>query len=298
MSVLSISLSGTGVRPPNFTSGMQLFRGFDRMVSMKWTKRIHHDGAVYHAMAHSVNGGDLFTHDEDRATFSKRLLGLARDSGAEILAYCLLRDRFHIAIRVGAIPLGAIMRRLLTSYATGFNARQGRKGHLFQARYKATIFRAEEHLAGLLRHIHLLPVHAGLAVRAGDWPWSSFVGRQLSDEDAADDEGFEPWPGLESRNLVQRHDQMNIGEIGENISARTGIAVLELRSKSCRRPIIAAKRLLAQEAVRHGHSLKDISRWMNSSPASLTRYARHQSEIGRTGTNLPRQSEIERTDTI
>lgn len=254
------------------------------MVSMKWTKRVHHDGAVYHAMAHSVNGGELFTDDEDRALFRRQLLDLARESGAEILAYCLLRDRFHIAIRVGAIQLGAIMRKLLTSYATRFNGRRSRKGHLFQARYKATIFTDEEDLAALLRHIHLLPVRAGLAVRAGDWPWSSFVGGQLSDDQAADDEPFDPWPGLEPGNSGQRHDQMNIDEIGENISARTGIAVAELRSKSCRRPIIAAKRMLAQEAVRHGHSLKDIARWMNSSPASLTRYARHQSEIGRTDT--------------
>lgn len=267
------------------------------MVSMKWIKRIHHDGAVYHAMAHSVNGGELFTDDEDRAAFRQQLLDIVRESGAEILAYCLLRDRFHIAIRVGAIPLGAIMRRLLTSYATGFNGRRGRKGHLFQARYKATIFRDEENFAGLVRHIHLLPIGAGLAVRAGDWPWSSFIGGQLSDDEAAGDERFEPWPGLEPRVPGRRHDPMQIDEIGENISARTGIAVSELRSKSCRRPLIAAKRLLAQEAVRHGHPLKDIARWMNSSPASLTRYARHQTEIGRTDTipAIP-ESEIARTD--
>lgn len=263
---------------------MQLFLGFDRMVSMKWTKRVHHDGAVYHAMAHSVNGGELFSGDEDRAGFRKQLLDLARESGAEILAYCLLRDRFHIAIRVGPIPLGEIMRRLLTSYATRFNERRGRKGHLFQARYKAAIFLDEENLAALVRHIHLLPVRGGLAVRAGDWSWSSLFGGHLSDEEAANDEHFEPWPGLEPRNPGQRHDQMHIDEIGENISARTGIAVSELRSKSCQRAIIAAKRLLAQEAARHGHMLKDIARWMNSSPASLTRYARHQSEIGRTDT--------------
>lgn len=252
------------------------------MVSMKWTKRIHFDGAVYHAMAHSVNEGELFTDDEDRAALRTQLLDLARESGADILAFCLLRDRFHIAIRVGAIPLGAIMRRLLTSYAKRFNGRQSRQGHLFQARYKASIFHGEENFSALVRHIHLLPVGAGLAARAGDWPWSSFVGERLSAEDFEADEQFEPWPGLETRNLGPRAE---ISEIGETISARTGIAVSDLRSKSYRRPIIAAKRLLAQEAVRHGHPLKDLASWMNSSPAAITRYTRHQSEIGRTDTN-------------
>lgn len=234
---------------------MQLFPGFDRMISMKWTKRIHCHGAVYHAMSHGVGGRDIFMDDQDRSAFMEDLVRIARESGADLLGYCLLRDRFHVAIRVGLIALALIMKRLLTGYAKAFNRRHGRTGHLFQARYRATLCRDEEYAAALIRYIR---------------------------NEAADADQFEPWPEKSPENDgMIRHARiipLNLAEIAEIIAAQTSITVTELRSKSCRRPVVAAKRLLTQEALRQGHSLLDIGRWLNSSPASLTRYARHQSE--------------------
>ena len=219
------------------------------MISMKWTRRIHYPGGVYHAMAHGVNGGDIFMDDLDRSAFRENLARIVSESGAELLAYRLLRDRFYVALRIGAIPLAAIMRRLLTGYAKVFNRRHDRSGHLFQARYRASPCRDQE--------IAIALIHAG-----------------------ADPFDSSPAPAQAKAAPIRRPpgNPVELDEIGGAVAARTSIPITELRSKSSRRSIVAAKRLLAQEAIRRGHTMMDIARWMNSSPATLTRYARHQSE--------------------
>src|SRR6185503_15252840 len=90
-----------------------------------------------------------------------------------ILAYCLMGNHFHLAMRVGNIPLSRIMHRMLTTYAMAFNFRHDRTGHLFQARYKAILCLDDAYLLGLVRYIHLNPVRAGLVPKPENWPWSS-----------------------------------------------------------------------------------------------------------------------------
>jgi putative transposase len=66
-------------------------------------------------------------------------------------------------------------------YTGAINARFGRTGHLFQARFGAVVM-DEPHLFAATRYIALNPVVAGLVGRAEDWPWSSTRG-QLAGED-------------------------------------------------------------------------------------------------------------------
>jgi len=54
------------------------------------------------------------------------------------------------------------MERLLTGYATEFNLRHKRHGHLFQNRYKSILCQTEPYLLELVRYIHLNPIRAHL----------------------------------------------------------------------------------------------------------------------------------------
>lgn len=253
------------------------------MISMGRRPRIHFSGAVYHVIAHGVAGQDLFLDDTDRVRFLDDLRSLVRDSGASLLAYCLMGNHFHLAIQVEAIPLSLIVQRLLTRYATAFNRRHDRKGHLFWGRHEAIPCTDEKYLAALIRYIHLNPVKAGLVTKAEDWPWSSLEGKPMPEDAAGDNDDFDPWARVEATRpsliRAERIDTLDIGEIGKAVSVRTGIRVSELRSNVCRRPVVAAKRLLTREAVSNGHTLIAIARWMKTSPATLTRYARSKSEI-------------------
>jgi putative transposase len=67
------------------------------------------------------------------------------------------------------------MRRLLTGYATAFNRRHRRSGHLYQNRFKSILVEEEQYLLELTRYIHLNPLRAGLVKGVsglGNYKWS------------------------------------------------------------------------------------------------------------------------------
>jgi REP element-mobilizing transposase RayT len=82
-------------------------------------------------MARGVDGRAVFVDDLDPRDFLGTALRLKSETNHSILAYCLMGNHFHFAIKVGHTPLSQIMHRLLTAYVIGFNARHARVGHLF-----------------------------------------------------------------------------------------------------------------------------------------------------------------------
>ncbi|MBI2790283.1 MAG: transposase [Elusimicrobia bacterium] len=244
--------------------------------------RIHFPGAVYHAMAHGVEGQDIFLDDADRVKFLDDLRRLVQESEASLLAYCLMGNHFHLAIQVGTVTLSSIMRRLLTGHAKAFNGRHYRRGHLFWGRHEEILCVDEKYLAALIRYIHLNPVRARLVTKAEDWPWSSLEGKPMPEDSAGIFDEFDPWARVEETRpsllRLSPIDMPDIDELGKRVAVRTGIQVPEMRSNASRRSVVAAKRLLTREAVSKGHTLIAIARWLNTSPSSLTRYARSKSE--------------------
>lgn len=225
-------------------------------------------------MARGVDGRAIFIDDSDRTAFVNALNRCVGDAGAVILAYCLMGNHFHLAIKVGEVPLSSIIQRLLTGYSMTFNRRHERTGHLFQARYKAVICFENRYLTTLISYIHMNPVRAGIVSRPQDWPWSSYDDREsLSDSDL---HGFDPWPkaaAYESE-LFRNVDESKqaIADIGADIALRTGVSVELLRSGNRRRFVIEAKRLLTREAIRNGHALGAVAKWLRVAPSTMTRY--------------------------
>lgn len=243
--------------------------------------RIHFAGAVYHVMARGVDGRPIFLDDEDRVRFTNSLLHFARGVGAEILEYCLMGNHFHLAVKVAEISLAALMQRLLTGYVCSFNAKHSRTGHLFQARYKANLCTDEAYLANTLRYIRSNPVRAGLVKHASEWPWGSAAGK-VGLDDSADFVGFEPWPKSTTYEVELAREKIPnatpIEVIGADVAGRLRISLDEMRSGSRRRAVVAARCEMTHAALRAGHSLRALSAWLRVSPASMTRYARHQNE--------------------
>ena len=90
------------------------------------------------------------------------------------LAYCLMRNHFHLVVSLSAPNLAKGMHRLNGLYARRFNERHGHVGHLFEARYASVILESEEHFLDAVRYVVLNPVKAGLCNDPAEWKWSSF----------------------------------------------------------------------------------------------------------------------------
>jgi putative transposase len=66
------------------------------------------------------------------------------------------------------------MRQLNGVYAPRYNRRHGRVGHVFQARFHATLVARDEHLLALAAYLPRNPVRAGLCTDPAHWQWSSY----------------------------------------------------------------------------------------------------------------------------
>lgn len=236
--------------------------------------RIHFSGAVYHAMNRGVDGRGIFIDDHDRLSFLDMMRRMCAQSSAEVLAYCLMGNHFHLAIQVGPIPLSEIMHRLETGYCTSFNARNSRVGHLFQARYRSRLCLNDAYLAVLIRYIHQNPVRAGFVASAADWPWSSY---RPGVDDSPIPEDFEPWSTSKETVSLSRFidlPQSALEEIAIRVQAQTGITLKEMRSSVRQRSVVAARRTFAQQAIRNGHPLISIAKWLGTTPTSVSRYSK------------------------
>lgn len=226
-------------------------------------------------MARGVDGRDIFADDRDRSIFMENLTRVVRESGSTLLAYCLMGNHFHLAVKVSDTPLSALIQRLLTNYVAAFNLRHERTGHLFQARYKAIVCLNESYLARLIYYIEMNPVRAGFVAQPHDWPWSSRSGG-LGD----DDRDFDPWQrsAVVIRGAAE-NDGPSLATIAMSIEIRGGVAVSDLCGDSSSRKIVDARRLFTHEAVRAGHSYAAIARWLRIVPSSVSRYAREKCNL-------------------
>ncbi len=135
--------------------------------------RVEFPGTIYHVTARGNDRGAVFRDDRDRQEYLDRIQRYRAKFRFQLLAYCLMTNHVHLAIRTGDEPLSRVMAALQSSFAQWFNRRHGRVGHFFQGRYKAFVVQEERYFEALLRYIHLNPVKARIVERPQDYPWSS-----------------------------------------------------------------------------------------------------------------------------
>src|SRR5690606_10860929 len=105
---------------------------------------------------------NIFRNDQDRDDFLQRIGPILEQTQTTCYAWALMSNHFHLLLRTGSYPVATVMRRLLTGYATSFNRRHRRQGHLFQNRYKSILCQEDAYFLELVRYIHLNPLRAGL----------------------------------------------------------------------------------------------------------------------------------------
>jgi putative transposase len=126
----------------------------------------------FHVTARGVAGGDLFRDDVDRALFVELLARAGITFRWACHAYCLMTTHYHLLIESSRPALSHGMHRLNGLYAQNFNARHGRRGHLFEERFSAYVIEGDAYLENACYYVLHNPVRAGLCESAEDWPWN------------------------------------------------------------------------------------------------------------------------------
>jgi putative transposase len=135
--------------------------------------RIEFPGAIYHITSRGDRRESIYHDDEDRAAQLAIVAQAMERFDAQVLAYCLMGNHYHLVLQTRRANLSRLMRHLNGVYTQSFNRRHGQVGHLFQGRFKAILVDRDAYLLALCRYVERNPVAAGLAATPDEWPWSS-----------------------------------------------------------------------------------------------------------------------------
>jgi len=133
--------------------------------------RILLPGGIYHVYNRTSRGTHVFRKDEE----ADRLEGLiavtkGRDD-FQILAWCVMSNHYHLAVRMGEVPLSRSMRTIHHSFAQSFNGRHRVFGPFWQGRFRSKFVGDDEYVRRLIAYIHLNPVTAGIVRDAARYRW-------------------------------------------------------------------------------------------------------------------------------
>ena len=137
--------------------------------------RIEYEGAWYHVMNRGAARCWIFNNDDQRHYFLGLLSDVYSRFGAEIHAYCLMGNHYHLMIRTPGANLQRVMRHINGVYTQYFNRSEGRDGPLFRGRYKALLVDSGPYWVELSRYIHRNPLDAGIVDTLSAYQWSSYL---------------------------------------------------------------------------------------------------------------------------
>jgi REP element-mobilizing transposase RayT len=165
---------------------------------MKNTTTPLQPGVYYHIYNRGNNREDLFIENRNYPYF----LGLYAkhiEPVADTYAYCLLKNHFHLSVRIKTeeeyqktsqvletCDVSSSKRRkkkfnpsqafsnLFNAYAKAINKGYGRTGSLFEERFGRIPVTSESYFENLIFYIHYNPQKHGFVSDFRDWQWSSY----------------------------------------------------------------------------------------------------------------------------
>ena len=166
-------------------------------------------GQYYHVYSRGVNRTNIFMEDRNYAYFMQ-LYAKYVVPVADTLAYCLLRNHFHVLVRIrddrrdcegprgnedrrgfrnrsgldslDSRIVGQAFNNWLNAYAKGINKAYGRTGGLFQRHFGRLPVTSDRYFVALVHYIHYNPQKHGFVTDFREWPYSSYHAL-LSDKD-------------------------------------------------------------------------------------------------------------------
>ncbi len=129
---------------------------------------------LHHVLWRGHHHQPVWVDEVDRELLAQLLTDLAADHGVSLHAWVLMPDHIHLLLtplREGA--LSAFMQAVGRRYVQAFNRRHGRRGTLWEGRYRSTVLEPEPWLLRAMVWMDSHPWRTGLAPQTGAHPWTT-----------------------------------------------------------------------------------------------------------------------------
>jgi REP element-mobilizing transposase RayT len=114
----------------------------------------------------------VFSEREEASRFVEVIRGVKKRDGLTVLAWCVMGNHYHLALRTGSVALWRSIRLMQWRFARQHNRRCRQLGPVWQGRYQVRMVSGDRYLLQLIAYIHLNPVSAGLAGDPAAYRWS------------------------------------------------------------------------------------------------------------------------------
>jgi putative transposase len=142
-------------------------------------------GHPQHVIVRGNNRAPIFNADGDYRFYLDKLQDAARKHQCDIHAYVLMTNHVHLLVTPRTEGgISKMIQMLGRYYVQYFNYTYRRSGTLWEGRYKASLVDSEAYALTCYRYIELNPVRAAMVGHPAEYPWSSYRGNALGENDA------------------------------------------------------------------------------------------------------------------
>jgi putative transposase len=137
------------------------------------SQRMSESDDLYYVVLRGGGRHPIFNSDDDRNHFTRVVAEQSAACGVTVYAYCWLPAEARLAVRIAAVSINRFAQLVGKQHAQRLERDISISGSHFEQKCRGVKVDGQTALVDLVRHIHLAPLKAGLAVDAADYPWSS-----------------------------------------------------------------------------------------------------------------------------
>ena len=128
----------------------------------------------YHVFVRGINHEMIFEQMREKNYFLKILKKHLKEYEVEVYAFCIMSTHAHFIIKSETIQeLSMFMSKVLAEYASYYNYKKNRNGHVFQGRFGSECINDMHYFWNCLKYIHLNPVKAHMISTVWEYRYSS-----------------------------------------------------------------------------------------------------------------------------
>ncbi|MCH7729695.1 MAG: transposase [Planctomycetes bacterium] len=133
-------------------------------------------GLIYHVLNRANARMPLFEKEGDYEAFQRVLEQAVERTGTRLLAYCVLRNHWHLVVwprEDGELSKFTGWLTLTHTQRWHAHRRSTGSGHVYQGRFKSFPVQDDGHFYTLCRYVERNALRANVVERAEDWRWGS-----------------------------------------------------------------------------------------------------------------------------
>lgn len=124
-------------------------------------------------ISRALNSESILAGYGDKIYFLRLLEDAATTKRIRVIAYCLMRNHYHLILQNSSDRLADFMRQVNGQFGLYYRHKYGGRGYVFQDRYKSTLIQDDKYLKMALLYVLLNPVRARLVKGPLSYRWSS-----------------------------------------------------------------------------------------------------------------------------